>query len=90
MLKTGPVFVSGVVIEVAVCLCNKSRFFRFTACLPDLGPKHLFDSGCKVPKCLGFPLFGEIRVPGLSQESDSELWYVLECANVHEGCYLVT
>ena len=90
MLKTGPVFVSGVVIEVAVCLCNKSRFFRFIAYLPDLGPKHLSGSGCKVPKCLGFPLFGEIRVLGLFQESDSELWYVLECANVHEGCYLVT
>ena len=73
MLKTGPVFVSGVVIEVAVCLCNMSRFFRFTAYLPDLGPKHLSGSGCKVPKCLGFPLFDEIRVLDPFQESNSEL-----------------
>ena len=91
MLMTNLVFVNGVVIElVAVCLCNKSHFFRFIACQLDLGPKHLSGSGCKVPECLGSPLFDEIRVPSLFQESDSELQYVLECANVHEDCYLVT
>jgi hypothetical protein len=73
MLKTGPVFVSGVVIEVAVCLCNMSRFFRFIAYLLDQGLKHLFGSDCKVPKCLGFPLFDEIRVLDPFQESNSEL-----------------
>ena len=74
MLKTGPVFVNGVVIEVmAVCLCSMSRFFHFITYLLDQGLKHLFGSDCKVPKCLGFPLFDEIRVPDPFQESNSEL-----------------